>query len=97
MSLVGRISRDSELPELPENRNAKLVFTTIHTWWARRRQARRLPFWLVVVDEVHWGEDGPLYTELRRAYQRKATFLGMTATARAWTDYETVFGVDFDS
>ena len=94
---MGRIGGASELPALPEDLSAQLVFTTIHTWWARREQLRGLPFAVVIIDEVHWGEDGPLYSALRKAYGRRAMFVGLTATPRAWSGYETVFSVDFDT
>lgn len=95
--VVGRVGGQEHLPLLPEDRNAMIVYSTIHTWVARQdSDFRGSRFDHVVIDEVHWGEGRSSYARLDRRYRNMATFIGLTATPRAWSDYEPVcHGLDF--
>jgi ATP-dependent helicase IRC3 len=90
---IGRLGGKSHLDELEETLDADVVYTTIHTWYKRRNKAglkKKQRFDYVVIDEVHWGEGGTLYGALDEQYGDRATFVGLTATPREWTDYEPV-------
>jgi ATP-dependent helicase IRC3 len=89
---MGRLGGKTHLSELEETLDADVVYTTIHTWYKRRNKAalKKQRFDYVVIDEVHWGEGGTLYGALDKQYQDRATFVGLTATPRDWTDYKPV-------
>lgn len=77
------------LRQLPEIRNAAITYTTLGTY-ANRPWLKRSRFDLVVIDEVHWGENKVLQKKIRRDHRRRATILGLTATPRAATTLELV-------
>ena len=79
---IGRIGGENKsLRFLPEaDRSTLVTYTTIHTW-EQRGGRRSGGFNVVIIDEAHWGEDGPAYRSLRRAYP-DAVFVGLTATPR---------------
>jgi hypothetical protein len=76
---------------LPKTASGQIVFTTIQTWHARKNtDFAGQAFDLVVIDELHWGEEAPLYDALYDRYGGSCTFVGLTATPRRWTQYERV-------
>ncbi len=94
--LTTRLGGRHELPEIPEGAHGRIVYSTVHTLVARNEDLQRQRFDLVVVDEVHWGEAGTMYRALEKRLVRTALFIGLTATPRVWSDYETIVRVAFD-
>lgn len=85
-----------QLSALRERVNASVVYTTIHTWRRRKDGAfRNANFDLVIIDEVHWGENKRAYRDLLRRFRDRAVFIGLTATPREGTGFEPV-GKTFD-
>ena len=93
---TSRVGGGKELPEIPEGAHGRIVYSTVHTLAARMEELQRQRFDIVVVDEVHWGEGGPMYRAIEKRLERTALFIGLTATPRAWSDYETIVRVAFD-
>jgi superfamily II DNA or RNA helicase len=74
-----------------EGVQGSVVFTTIQTWNARKdTDFAGQAFDVIVIDEVHWGEEAPLYDALYDRYGAAAVFVGLTATPRRWSRYERV-------
>lgn len=79
------------LGALAERVSADVVYTTIHTWRARKDTSfRRAEFDAVIIDESHWGEGKRAYRDLHQRYRDRAVFIGLTATPRAGTGFVLV-------
>lgn len=78
------------LPELDEDPRAALVYSTVQTWFRRRETIGRIPFDVVVIDEVHWGEGKPAYDWVHRRYAKRGAIVGLTATPRAYSAFKRV-------
>jgi superfamily II DNA or RNA helicase len=94
-SFIGTQGR-TELSGLREGPVGDIVYTTVQTWNNRiDGELADVRFDVIVVDEVHWGENAACYERLFRRYRRTAVFVGLTATphegsswkrvGRAWT------------
>ncbi len=91
VSFVGNGTAARAMNGLRKSPNGQVVFTTIHSWYARKdTDFAEEAFDYVVIDEVHWGEDATLYDALYERYRVRAVFVGLTATPRRWTQYQRV-------
>jgi superfamily II DNA or RNA helicase len=91
ISYVGSGAGSRAMGGLQKGADGVVVFTTIQSWNARKASdfAGKV-FDVVVIDELHWGEEAPLYEALYKTYRDQAAFVGLTATPRRWTQYERV-------
>ena len=79
------------LGALAERTNADVVYTTIHTWRARKDTSfASSSFDTIIIDESHWGEGKRAYRDLHEAYGDVAVFIGLTATPREETRFTLV-------
>ena len=69
---------------LREDRECSIQYSTLHTWYRRRRQQELSPerVKLLVIDECHWGLSGNMGRTLLRHYEGHAPVLGLSATPR---------------
>lgn len=86
INLCGYEGRKGFAEGVPQTRNRPILFTTIQTWNRRRNWP---PFDVILIDEIHWGEDAPLYNKLLRQ-NPDAYVLGFTATPRSWTEFTRI-------
>jgi superfamily II DNA or RNA helicase len=96
VSYVGSGAAARAMNGLTKGAMGQVVYTTVHTWSARKNDDfADQHFDYVVIDEVHWGEQAPLYDAVLERYSSEAVFIGLTATPRKWTQFEQV-GQAFD-
>ena len=87
---VGRGGR-REFEGVGENVAAQIVYSTVQTWDARRdTDFSGLRYDIVVIDEVHWGDDAPLYERLLASYAGSSIFIGLSATPRKGTSFRLI-------
>ena len=70
--------------------NARIVYSTLQTWYSRRAQIAKLHFDKVVIDELHWGEGTGASAWVCDNYRGRAAVVGLTATPRKYSTFQRV-------
>ncbi len=80
-----------EFPTISSTPDREIVVATTSTWNARRDgEFVNERFDVVVVDEIHWGEERTVQQAVEDRYASRAVFFGVTATPRAMSQYQFV-------
>lgn len=98
VSYVGGRDAEQEFVGIRQGTAGPIVFSTFQTWAARRDTAfADCRFDLILIDELHHGEEALIFNALVERYTANAIFVGFTGTPRNWTEFKRVGNHGFAS
>ena len=96
ISFVGGRDAAQEFPGIAHGTSGAVVFTTFNTWVRRQeRDFRHSHFDVVMIDELHYGEQALMCDAVLARYRETAYFVGYTGTPRAWSEFTPVADFGF--
>jgi superfamily II DNA or RNA helicase len=98
VSYVGGRDAEQEFVGMTQGTAGPIVFSTFQTWAARRdTDFAESTFDVVLIDELHHGEEALIFNALVERYLENAIFVGCTGTPRNWTDFKPIGNHGFAS
>lgn len=96
VSFVGGPDAVQEFPGVARGTSGSVVFTTFQTWVKRRESDfRDAHFDVVMIDELHFGEQAIMCDAVLERYRETAYFVGYTGTPRSWSEFTRVADFGF--
>jgi len=96
ISFVGGPDAVREFSGIAHGTSGAVTFSTFQTWTKRRaREFRDAHFDVVMIDELHFGEQAMMCDAVLERYGESAYFVGYTGTPRAWSEFTRVADFGF--